>query len=1359
VVAEDHRPGTLFPVRSEGLLELETEPASSFPRRYGTSLGQALFQGTIRDGFIRALAAQPDGVRLLVSVEAQDLKGWRWEWLCGPTDSGGWDFLSLDQRVIYSLYLPSLTSRAYPPIGRRDLRVLIVVANPSDPDAKYGLTSFDVDQNIARLRAIFGELQTSVLARLPGVSGLPTLDTLVTQLTEGSANGPYTILHLVCHGWCNPESGETTLYLEQSNTGPVTGEALPEPVWGSELIERLGRVSRLPYLVFLSVCESAAPEAERRVGGLAQRLVRELGIPAVIGMTERVTVATAHALAEQFYKRLLLPSAKTANNTGQVDRALVEAFAGLAARGDANVPALYSRLAAQSLFSEALDRPLTPTEIETGLRELDNLLLIRAPILRDRLAELIQRLQPIIKVDPATLSAPAKQVREFSLTGVNELCQEVVEISFNALAQGKSSPIYDARQPFRGLSPFRAADREFFFGREALVQKLFEKLSADNFLAVLGPSGSGKSSLVLAGLVPLLKSREPDLQIIDDLTPGNTPLEQLKLRQQKLFFGPTVYVIDQFEELFTLCKDENQRKLFIDKLLTLAKNDRIILTMRADFWGECARYPALKDRMLARQELIGPMTTSELRGAMEQQAAKVGLRFEADLSNTMLDEVAGEPGAMPLLQHALLELWKRRHGRWLRVEEYRAIGGVKKAIAETADRVYNALPVDEQEQMRDIFLRLTRLDESVDQGGEYRNTRRRVSLTDLVPAGSKPEKTKDLVNRLANEALVVTSRNELTGEEEVEVAHEALIRNWKRLLSWLEEDLLGLRLRDSISEAAKEWRQQKEDASLLIHRGTKLVAIREWVNSGRANLTDAELSYVSASLRRVWRRKMLISAVIALVVMGLSAGTYFGTTYGWRPYSEEYSRGPVKIMSLKTTAGPAVMTYDSESGVIWNAADGQKWRSYQGKETAVSFPYLVLERSEFSGSEFFVHFTIMNIETGETTEPELPPILDAITWIDKRFLFMSAHKFLVDDHRDLLIVDLKTAKIIKTFENDVAEVHAVDSDRLLTLNNSEQPPEIWSISQDRVVGQLKLADKWNRTLAIGVQPDMPRVATVQEINEKPPSEEVSPDDLGGEPQGNSTLSVRVWDLQQEIPKLVIGAPINVEDVSEQIVDAAPESGVEYHAAVGLTPKVLGLTVAVRKDPGTDVAVFLYGPHLNLVDKGSAAGSARGLVLSQNNQSLLYLEKPDKSMTLWDVMNGQRFSLPDFFPAPFHHLAASQNGNLLLVERDNSRVELWNLNTSSRVTQLQGVNLKQSFFSLDGSSIAAWQERANLSLWGFLGEPIASLSGITGSEPPTVWWNGCEAIVWTTEGQTLKFAKQWDVLGLVSIRRFWCVPGS
>jgi WD40 repeat protein/energy-coupling factor transporter ATP-binding protein EcfA2 len=708
------------------------------------------------------------------------------------------------------------------------LRALALVASPQGLK-RYRLEPFEVNSAVSSVRAALGEIPCDVLGICDGAVGPPTLDALCERMTAEQ----YTLLHVVCHGQLLGGDGETVLYLAKANQQV-------DPVDGTRLLERLGRLRGargLPHFAFLATCESASPEAEGALGGLAQRLVRELGMPAVVAMTEKVSVVTAQALWEGFYRRL--------REHGTADRALVEACAGLAERYDITVPALYSRLGGRPLFSDMLDRPLTNAEILSGLAPLEILVAKRAPVLQQECQEYIARLRGTLGVDPAELSEDVRQEREHAVAEINKLCGEALDLSFGALALGQEPPAYDDRCPFRGLYPFRVEDREFFFGRETLIEQLQQKLADHSFLAVLGPSGSGKSSVVLAGLIPALQAKEPGLQLAY-LTPGGDPLAQLDASLAQGRDGHAVLVVDQFEELFTLCTNEAARQTFLERLMSLAQARRVVLTMRADFWGECAPYRRLKEAMQTHQELIAPMNAAELRRAMEMQAAKVGLRFEADLSNTILDGVQSEPGAMPLLQHALLELWKRRHGRWLRAGEYRAIGGVQQAIARTADEVYGKLPSDEQERVRDIFLRLTRLAENTVQSEDRRDTRRRVQLTELVPAASDPTVTKALLARLADSRLLVTYRNAVTHEDEAEVAHEALIRHWPRLRGWLDEDRASLRLREGIREAAREWDERGRDESLLVHRGSRLEDAEALATDPKFALNQLEREYVDA---------------------------------------------------------------------------------------------------------------------------------------------------------------------------------------------------------------------------------------------------------------------------------------------------------------------------------------------------------------------------------------------------------------------------------------------------------------------------------------------------------------------------------
>jgi hypothetical protein len=840
VVVEQTTPGTFLPVRTEGALELDLPEFKTrlacrvSPLGYGTLLGQALFRDDVRDAFVQALAKSGDRLHVLLFVEAEDLRGLRWERLCAPLD-GRWQFLSLDQRVPFCLYLPSVTDRRFPPVGRLDLRALVLAASPAGL-GRYNLAAFDPKAAVEGVRAALGGIPSAVLGAAEGAVGPPTIDALCERITAEA----FTLLHVVCHGRFQSGEGETILYLAGAD-GQV------EPVTGTRLLERLGKLRGargLPQFAFLSSCESAAPEAGGPLASLAQRLVRELGMPAVVAMTEPVTVATAQALAGAFYRRL--------REHGEVDRALSEACAGLAERHDIHVPVLYSRLGGRPLFSDSHERPLTVAEIRQGLGRAHDLIDQRAPVWQQGQAtqttpvypEQADRVRRTLHAEYAELTPEARRDREEALDGLSNLCNEAIERTFPELALGKEPPPYDGRCPFRGLYAFRAEDQEFFFGREGLVQRLQERLAEGHFLAVLGPSGSGKSSLVLAGLVPALQRREKDLQVAY-MTPGGNPREALEAVLQAPDRA-SLLVVDQFEELFTLCTDHPQRSAFLDRLLNPREPLRVVLTMRADFWGECAPYRGLKELMQKRQELIPPMDAGELRRAMEMQAAKVGLRFEADLSNTILGDVQGEPGAMPLLQHALLELWKRRHGRWLRAEEYRRVGGVKMAITETAEAVYRDLPADKQGRMRDLFVRLTRLDDDSVQGEDRRDARRRVTMEELVPAGSDPAATRALVASLADARLVVTGTNKVSGQDEVEVAHEALIRYWPRLAHWLDADRSGLRLREGIRRGALEWDHSGRDDSFLVHRGKRLEDVEALVDRQTPPLNGLEQAYVAA---------------------------------------------------------------------------------------------------------------------------------------------------------------------------------------------------------------------------------------------------------------------------------------------------------------------------------------------------------------------------------------------------------------------------------------------------------------------------------------------------------------------------------
>ena len=393
-----------------------------------------------------------------------------------------------------------------------------------------------------------------------------------------------------------------------------------------------------------------------------------------------------------------------------------------------------------------------------------------------------------------------------------------------------SRPPADVPCPYKGLVPFQPEDADVFFGREELVEDLVGRLNDAAFLAVVGASGSGKSSLVRAGIVPSLQPRHGELRAAL-LSPGARPLAALAAAGDA-----RLLVVDQFEEAFTLCRDEDERRTFIKALIEAAeRGTRVVIALRADFYGHCAVYPRLAAALEDSQALVGPMSEEELRRAIERPAERAGLLLEPGLVEGILRDVVGEPGALPLLSHCLLETWKRRSGRMLTLIGYLQAGGVQGAIAKTAETVYReALSPEQQALARNIFLRLTELGEGTE------DTRRRVAIAELTPRVEQSDDVSAVLRTLADARLVTI------GEGTVEVAHEALIRYWPTLRAWLDEDREGRLVHRRLTEAAQEWDSSARDQALLF-RGTRLSGASDWALAHDGELNDLEREFLRAS--------------------------------------------------------------------------------------------------------------------------------------------------------------------------------------------------------------------------------------------------------------------------------------------------------------------------------------------------------------------------------------------------------------------------------------------------------------------------------------------------------------------------------
>ena len=440
--------------------------------------------------------------------------------------------------------------------------------------------------------------------------------------------------------------------------------------------------------------------------------------------------------------------------------------------------------------------------------------------------------------------------------------------------------LIETKNPYKGLRAFQQADAADFFGRTAMIQRVLDRLQEpvveNNFLAVIGPSGSGKSSLVKAGVLPAMRTgRIPGSEnwFYAEMVPGEVPLEELAaallsvstsplpgvvdtLREHVDGLARGVYealpsadsklllMIDQFEELFTQVEQESDRQQFLDLILNAVNADNspiiIIATLRADFYDRPLMYQGFGELIRARTELVLPLNDEELAETISGPASRVGAVLEEGLVETIIDDVREQPGALPLLQYALTELFERREGALLTGAAYRDIGGTLGALAKRAEEVYQRFNEAGQNMARQMFLRLVTLGEGQE------DTRRRILQTELLTLGDR-DVVEDVIDRFGRYRLLTFDRDDATRSPTVEVAHEALIRRWERLREWLTESRNDVRLERELLNAALEWEAARKDKSYLM-QGNRLLTFEEWAESTNLRLNELELEFLSASL-------------------------------------------------------------------------------------------------------------------------------------------------------------------------------------------------------------------------------------------------------------------------------------------------------------------------------------------------------------------------------------------------------------------------------------------------------------------------------------------------------------------------------
>lgn len=479
--------------------------------------------------------------------------------------------------------------------------------------------------------------------------------------------------------------------------------------------------------------------------------------------------------------------------------------------------------------------------------------------------------------------------------------------------------------PYRGLAAFQPEDADRYFGRDALVAELVDRIDRDRVLFVVGPSGSGKSSAVRAGLIPAVASGAvsgSERWAVALLSPRSSPASELSYQLHRAAeqagvraagaadtstspstnevraigdaicdeTGGLLIVIDQFEELFTL-NPHREQEVFVKLLAAIAdppgSRVRVVMAMRADFYGVCATFPWLVRRATANQALVGPMSRADLRKVIEQPAASTGLRLEDGLVDVVLEDAGTDAAALPLISHAMAETWRRRDGQTLSLQGYRDAGGVAGAISQTADTLYEtALSEPEQQACRRLMLRL------VAPGEGTSDIRRRPPVAEL-DLDREPDLSRRVAAEMTDARLLTVDRDSL------EIAHEALLRSWPRLRRWIDDSRDELRTRQRISHAAAEWHAQQRDRDLL-YRGTPLRAAREWAVEHGDALGPDEQAFLAASIevfegelarsRQASRRSRRLRRVAVAVLAGLTLAAVVASLVAFSALGESRRR-------------------------------------------------------------------------------------------------------------------------------------------------------------------------------------------------------------------------------------------------------------------------------------------------------------------------------------------------------------------------------------------------------------------------------------------------------------------------------------
>ncbi|HLO14565.1 MAG TPA: AAA family ATPase [Anaerolineales bacterium] len=873
---------------------------------------------------------------------------------------------------------------------------------------------------------------------------------------------------------------------------------------------------------------------------------------------------------------------------------------------------------------------------------------------------------------------------------------------------------FDGRCPYKGLDVFEEEDAELFFGRERLVDELVGRVKESRTVFITGPSGSGKSSLVRAGLLPALKQGaikilHSERWLYETMKPGREPLAELARVASGLAGstsagdeicakGPAdatifarwceialkdnrdkraVIFVDQFEEVFTQIGKEEQRAAFLNLLThaAMVENRRVIIlfAMRSDFLSNCATYPAL-NALLSQQFIqVGAMQPDELVSAIAQPALRVGLRIDPDLIAQIINDIEGEPGTLPLMQFALKDLLDSQQKLGgliaLTLDEYLQRGGIRRSLERHADEAFSRLDTSEQELTRSIFSGL------IEVGRGTQDTRRTALFDELVPANAKAADVEAVVHKLADARLIIT--DEQAGKDTVTISHEKLIDAWPWLKKLVNENRDVIALQNEIASDAKDWNDNKRDASYL-YTGARLIRVREQLESNKLVLSGLAREFVQTGHARQRRGQFALSGAISTIIVLLVIAVIVFSSQS--SANAQLAQRNEEIANTAQAASTFAIAQQATAQANYELAQRQAALARAGELAAQSVRW---HDSRFDLSLLFSIEAFHTADIPRTrsvlldnsqTHPNALQYLRGHTHFVKSVALSPDGKILASGSRDdtIILWDMETGQPIG--QPLVGHTGSVDSvafspdGRMLASGSEDTSIILWDVETRQPIGK-PLISYMKYVFSVAFSPDGKMLAAASQ-------------------------DIFLWDVKTGQP---IGEPLSGHTDSVNSVVFSPD----------------GKTLASGSD---DTTIMLW----NVETRQPIGEPLRGhsdevweVAFSPDGKMLASASK-DNTIMLWEVE--WRHPFPE--PLSGHtdsvtSVEFSPDGKILASGSYDNTIILWNVESRKPIGEpLSGHNdfVTSVVFSPDGKMLASGSVDTTIILWevdtvGLMGQPL------------------------------------------------------